>query len=139
MYKPTDLSQISPDEQQLGGWIAPDGTFYQAEYAGHYHVASNIVKYVLNANQYGNASDYLINLGWIRLETEGSIHHGFRATEQQANILYWCYTRSYFALYKDELYPKISQIIHADLCVREPLPRVPAQGDQENFRWQYAW
>lgn len=73
--------------------------------------------------------------GWIRLETSGDITHGFSATQPQIDVLYYLYIRAlpgYF--YKDLLYENLAPYISDVVRVREPLPAVPGQGDQENVR-----
>lgn len=138
MYKPTELAQISPDEQALGGWIAPDGTFFQAMYYQHEDVAQYIVDGYLNRYGVGHASAFLEKQGWIRLETSGDIHHfPLNPTGQQFDVLLWCYTRAVRGWYKDQIFEYVEQIILEAARVKEKSV-VPAQGDQENTHWTQA-
>jgi hypothetical protein len=121
------------NEHDIGGWISPDGLFFQAHYEEHDDVAQSIVDDFLYVDHCYYAARYLEERGWIRLETNGSIHHDFTATIQQVNVLYYCYTQAIHGwFYKDNIVkyiqPSVAETHH------DPMPSVPAQGDQEN--WQ---
>ncbi|HVU00077.1 MAG TPA: hypothetical protein VHE33_21440 [Acidobacteriaceae bacterium] len=121
------------EEGDIGGWISPDGSFFQAHYCEHEDVARQIIgKWLGEAYEGYWPGDYLVRRGWIRLETTGRIWHDFRPTPQQADMLYRCYVRGSDD-YQGELYPCIPTIVQEAVRVRESVWSVPAQGDQENM------
>lgn len=82
MIRPTNpaCAEKLGDDNGVGGWISPDGVFYQAEYWEHARVAGEIAWSVFGRHGMHRASDFLISLGWIRLETEGYIRHTYNST-----------------------------------------------------------
>lgn len=133
---PSDLSSIT--DNHIGGWISPEGLFFRAHYFCHDEVAAEIVENYLHVHGVFLDSDYLIEKGWVRLETSGDINYARDLTGQQEDILYTCYVKSQSEWYKEMLYDCIAPVILGATTVREPMPRVPPQGDQENYRRVYA-
>lgn len=139
MLEPTNPRNAKPgyEDEGVGGWIAPDGTFFQAEYYEHYDMAVEIIKRYLNTSYFGSPSDYLEDRGWIRLETAGTINHDHKPTSSQLDVLYMLYTRGGTEYYNTRMYRHIKPVLETNR-VREAMPRVPSQGDQENVRRLYA-
>lgn len=137
-YAPTNIDELSVYAREVGGWIAPDGTFFQAEYGDHYRVARKIVKGFLHEScSDARYAEYLLAQGWIRLETEGDITHGYDPTGQQVDTLFRLYSRAITGWYKDEMYKHVKHIM-LDICHCWCPAPVPSQGDQENVNFT-AW
>lgn len=133
MYIPSDITQISDKDFEIGGWISPEGLFFQARYYEHNEVADQVVSGFLHVVDVNYSTCYLEDHGWIRLETDGTIYHNFSATEQQINVLYTLYVRAKPSWYKTELFDHISPAV-LETCHSHPMPPVPGQGDQENYQ-----
>lgn len=140
MYAPTNLADAKRtyDDDGIGGWIAPDGAFFQAHYSTHSKVARRIVYDVLGLQNVYYTSDYLEEHGWLRLETDGRINHPYQLTEQQFDVLYRCYMVATHRGYKRMVYTHIAPGMTELHHIREPKQPIPSQGDQENFDFQ-AW
>lgn len=140
MYKPTDLTLIPQSERNIGGWISPDGKFFQAHFYRHAQVARYIVEEYLCVSDFVYfPDDYLSDHGWFRLETDGDCWRFPRnTTGQQVEVLFWCYARGGDDGYDRRIYRLVKAYGATDEPVGVSRPSLPPQGDQENVHWTQA-